>query len=66
MKEMKIIISELDNANQLNNEEFVTICSLFFQKLQYVDEKIANKILDHETNKIIINKLHYISKLNGN
>lgn len=63
MDKVKTIVLELE---ELNNEEFVIVCSLFYKNLQFVDNKIINTILDHEGNKVIINKLYYLSKLNGN
>lgn len=64
---MQNIISELkDDVNQLNNNEFVNICLLFYKHLQVVNDKILNKMLNHDANKIIIYKLYKLSKLNGN
>lgn len=61
MEKVKYIVSELKDSN----EEFVDICSVFYKKLQIVDDKIVNKILNHEANKIIKSKLHNLSNLIG-
>lgn len=67
MEKVKNVVSELkDDVNQLNNEEFVNVCSLFYKKLQFVDSQIVNVVLNHESNKITILKLYNLSKLNGN
>jgi len=67
IEQVQNIVSELkDDVNQLNNNEFVNICSLFYKNLQVVSDKILNKMLSHEANKVIIYKLYKLSKLNGN
>lgn len=67
MEKVNTVVLELEEeTNQLNNEEFINICSLFYEKLQLVDDKIVNKILNHEANKVILQKLYNLSKLNGN
>lgn len=67
MDKVKNIVSELkDNANQLNNEEFVNVCLIFYQELQLANDQIVNKLLNHEANKVITIKLYNLSKLNGN
>lgn len=67
MEKVKNIVLELkDDVNQLNNEEFVNVCSLFYKRLQFLDDSIVNVVLNHEANKITIIKLYNLSKLNGN
>jgi hypothetical protein len=67
MEKVKNIVLELkDDVNQLNNEEFVNVCSLFYKRLQFLDDQLVNVVLNHEANKITILKLYNLSKLNGN
>jgi len=61
------IVSELKtDVNQLNNEAFVNVCSLFHKQLQLVDGIIVNDLMNHKTNKVIMSELYNLSKFNGN
>lgn len=62
MNKVKNIVSELKDDV---NEKFVNVCSVFYKKLQIVDDEIVNKILNHEANKIIKSKLYNLSKYIG-
>ncbi|XP_060874698.1 serine-protein kinase ATM isoform X2 [Metopolophium dirhodum] len=65
MEKVNNIVLELKtNVNQLNNEAFVNVCSLFHKQLQFVDGKIVNELMNHETNKVIASELYNLSKLN--
>lgn len=67
MEKVNNIILELKtDVNQLNNEAFVNVCSLFHKQLQFVDFKIVNELMNHKTNKVIMSELYKLSKLNGN
>jgi len=67
MEKVDNIVLELKkNVNQLNNEAFVNICSFFHKYLQFVDVIIINKLMNHKTNKVIINTLYNLSKFYGN
>jgi len=67
MEKVNNIVLELKtDVNQLNNEEFVNVCSLFHKQLQFVDDKIVNELMNHKTNKFIISELYNLSKFNGN
>jgi len=61
-----IVLKLKDDVNELNNNEFVNICVLFYKQIQFLDSKIVDIILNHEANKVIIYKLYNLSKLNGN
>lgn len=63
MEKVKNIVSEL--KDDVHNEKFVNVCSVFYKKLQIVDDEIVNKILNHETNQIIKYKLYNLSKYIG-
>jgi len=67
MENVNDIVSELKaDVNQLNNEAFVNVCSLFLKQLQFLDGMIVNDLMNHKTNKIIMSELYNLSKLNGN
>lgn len=67
MEKVNSVVSKLkEETNQLNNEDFINVCTSFYKTLQLVDDKIVNKILNHEANKFILQKLYNLSKLNGN
>jgi len=67
MEKVNNIVLELKtDVNQLKNEAFVNVCSLFHKQLKFVDGKIVNELMNHETNKVIISELYNLSKLNGN
>lgn len=66
MEKVKIIVSELvQDVNQLNNGEFINVCSLFFKNLLFVNDNIVKKVLGHEGNKVICKELYILSKSNG-
>ncbi|XP_029344827.1 serine-protein kinase ATM [Acyrthosiphon pisum] len=65
MEKVNNIVLELKtDVNQLNNEAFVNVCSLFHKQLQFVDGQIVNELMNHETNKVIMSELYNLSKLN--
>lgn len=67
MEKVNNIFLELKtDVNQLNNEEFVNVCSLFHKQLQFVDDKIVKELMNHKTNKVIMSELYNLSKFNGN
>lgn len=67
MEKVNNIVSVLTNdVNQLNNEAFVSVCSLFYKKLKFVDGIIVNELMNHKTNKFLMSKLYNLSKINGN
>lgn len=67
MEKVKTIVSKFkQNVNLLNNEEFVHVCSSFFENLLFVDDKVVKNILIHDGNKIILKELNTLSKSNGN
>lgn len=65
-KVKNILFKHKDNINKLNDKDFVDVCSLFYKNMQLVDDKIINKVLNHEANKCIAIKLYNFCKLNGN
>lgn len=66
MEKVNNIVSELNTHENQHNEAFVNVCSLFYKKLQFVDDIIVNKLMNHNTNNVIMAKLYNLSKYNGN
>lgn len=61
------IVSELKtDVNQLNNEAFINVCLLFHKQLHLTDGIIVKDVMNHDTNKVIMNELYKLSKFNGN
>jgi len=67
MEKVNNIVSELKtDVNQLNNQSFVNVCSLFHKQLQFVNGIIVNDLMNHSTNKVVMSELYNLTKFNGN
>ncbi|XP_050425429.1 serine-protein kinase ATM isoform X2 [Adelges cooleyi] len=65
LERLNSVFSEQEwNFNDNDNKEFVNMCSLYYERLNSVNNEILNKIKHHNSNKHIMKKLYSLTDIN--